>query len=79
MLPRLFLTALIAAASAPAQGTVEIENAWVRVLRIKQGPHEKAPEHQHPASVAVYLTDIHQRVNGMEINRKAGDVAWLEA
>jgi quercetin dioxygenase-like cupin family protein len=79
MLPRLFLTALLAAASAPAQGTVEIENVWVRVLRVKQAPHEKAPEHQHPASVAVYLTDLHQRVNGTEVTRNAGDVAWLEA
>lgn len=75
----MLLTAVIAAASALAQGTVEIENAWVRVLRVKQGPHEKAPEHQHPASIAVYLTDVHQRVNGMEVSHKAGDVAWFEA
>jgi beta-alanine degradation protein BauB len=79
MLLRLLLTMLIVAGSTLAQGTVEIENAWVRVLRVKQGPHEKTPEHQHPASVAVYLTDVRQRVNGMEVSHKAGDVAWLEA
>ncbi|MCU1334756.1 MAG: hypothetical protein JWO19_337 [Bryobacterales bacterium] len=79
MVPRLCLAILTAAACAAAPATVEIENDWVRVLRVKQGPHEKAAEHQHPDSIAVYLTDVHQRVNGMEITHKAGDVAWLEA
>jgi len=69
----------MAAASAAAQSKVEIENDWVRVLRVKQGPHEKSPEQQHPASVAVYLTDIHQRVSGVEVTRKTGEVAWIEA
>jgi len=56
---------LIAAGSTLAQGTVEIENASVRVLRVKQGPHEKAAGHQHPASVAVYLTNVrHRAVRG---------------
>jgi hypothetical protein len=59
---------LIAAASSWAQPTVEIDNAWVRVLRVKQAPHETAPAHQHPDSVAVYLTDF--------ATHKAGDVAW---
>jgi quercetin dioxygenase-like cupin family protein len=84
MVRRLGLTILMVAASAASQSiesktTVEIENAWVRVLRVKQSPHEKSPEHQHPASVAVYLTDIHQRVNGMEVSHKSGEVAWFEA
>lgn len=83
MVSRLFLATLITTSAILAQGTaterVEIENAWVRVLRVKQAPHEKAPDHQHPASIAVYLTDLHQRVNGTEVTRKAGDVAWLEA
>ena len=59
------------AASSVAQTTVEIDNNWVRVLRVKQAPHEKAPEQQHPDSVAVYLADL--------VNHKAGDVAWLPA
>jgi len=70
---------LAVAATGAAQATVEIDNTWVHVLRVKQAPHEKAAERQHPASVAVYLTDVHQRVNGIEVQHKAGDVAWLEA
>jgi hypothetical protein len=38
---------------------VEFENAQVRVLRIKYGPHEKSVMHWHPAGVVVYLTDVH--------------------
>ena len=61
----------VLAAAAWAESKVEIDNAWVRVLRVKLAPHEKAPEREHPDSVAVYLTDF--------VNHKAGDVAWLEA
>ena len=28
----------------------EIENNWVRVLRVKRGPHGKTPMYQHPVS-----------------------------
>jgi quercetin dioxygenase-like cupin family protein len=62
---------LAIAASALAQSKVEIDNAWVRVLRVKQAPHAKALVREHPDSVAVYLTDV--------ANHKAGDVAWLPA
>jgi quercetin dioxygenase-like cupin family protein len=41
----------------PAHHKVEFENAQVRVLRISFGPGEKAPLHQHPAGVAVFMTD----------------------
>jgi quercetin dioxygenase-like cupin family protein len=41
----------------PAHHKVELENAQVRVLRITFGPGEKAPLHQHPAAVAVFLSD----------------------
>ncbi len=71
MVLRLCLAALAIAATAPAQSKVEIDNPWVRVLRVKQGPREKLPELQHPDSVAVYLTDLG--------SHKAGDVAWLPA
>jgi quercetin dioxygenase-like cupin family protein len=62
----------------------EIENNWVRVLRVKRRPHAKAPMHQHPASVLVFLTDYHQKVTSadgkvQEIARKAGDVSYIEA
>jgi len=62
----------------------EIDNDWVRVLRVKRGPHEKAPMHQHPATVVVYLTDYHQRITGaagktQEASHKAGDVSYTDA
>jgi len=92
MLQRLFAIGLGCAAIAAAQDPVqvspdykaEIENKWVRVLRVKRGPHGKTPMHQHPASVLVFLTDYHQRITGadgkvQEITRKAGDVSYIEA
>jgi quercetin dioxygenase-like cupin family protein len=36
---------------------VEFENDQVRVLRITYGPKEKSVMHEHPGSVAVFLTD----------------------
>ena len=62
----------------------EIENIWVRVLRVKQGPHEKAPMRPHPASVVVYLTAYHQRITGAdrkthEVTHKSGDVSYADA
>jgi quercetin dioxygenase-like cupin family protein len=67
-----------------ADSKAEIENDWVRVLRVKRGPHGKAPMRQHPASVVVFLTGYHQKLTGpegqaQEIARKAGDVAFFEA
>jgi len=41
----------------PKHYTVEFENAQVRVLRIKYGPHEKSIMHRHPNAVAVFMTD----------------------
>ena len=37
--------------------TLEYENEWVRVLRIRFGPHERSMMHRHPPSVVVILTD----------------------
>jgi beta-alanine degradation protein BauB len=62
----LFVVALSFAAPAAAQDPVtvdpshhkvEFENEYVRVLRISFGPGEKAPAHQHPGGVAVFLSD----------------------
>jgi quercetin dioxygenase-like cupin family protein len=36
---------------------MEFENDQVRVLRITYAPHEKSVMHEHPANVAVFLTD----------------------
>jgi quercetin dioxygenase-like cupin family protein len=41
----------------PNHYKVELENDKVRVVRIRYGPHEKSPMHQHPPGVAVFLTD----------------------
>lgn len=72
----------LAEAQGPAK--VEIDNAWVRVSRVKLAPREILPRHTYPDSVVVYLTDVHQRLtstpgNGLEITRKAGETAYLDA
>lgn len=43
----------------PKHYKVELENDQVRVLRITYGPHEKSVMHEHPANVAIFLTDGH--------------------
>jgi len=68
---------------APGIVKVELENPFVRVLRVNEGPHEKAAMHEHPATVAVYLTDVHQKVTTadgkvQEISRKAGEVGYRD-
>jgi hypothetical protein len=73
-----FLTA------AEAAEKVEIDNARVRVLRITQAPHERSEMRERPASVLVYLTDLHQKVTEAggkvrDLKKKAGDVAFFEA
>jgi len=84
----LFVLAAAAAAQdpivvAPTLYKVEVDNAWVRVLRTTRRPHEKSPMHSHPATVVVCLTDSRQRVtsaNGTvsEVSHKAGDVVYGE-
>ncbi len=65
----------------PKHYKVEMENDQVRVLRIKIGPHEKAPSHEHPASVVVWLTDGNGKITAAgakpeELHTKAGQVQW---
>jgi hypothetical protein len=62
---------LLLLALAPASAKVEIDNAWVRVVREIVPPHEKAEPHTHPPAVVVWLTDGPAR--------KAGDVVYSEA
>ena len=40
---------------APTLYKVEVDNAWVRVLRLKLGPHETTPRHSHPPEVLVWV------------------------
>jgi quercetin dioxygenase-like cupin family protein len=68
----------------PKHYKVELENDQVRVLRITYGPHEKSVMHDHPAAVAVYITDIDVKFNfpggkTEEIHGKAGGTSWTAA
>ena len=60
---------------------VEFENDQVRVLRIKYGPKEKSVMHEHPNSVAVFITDGHVKFTGADGKSqdqmvKAGSSVW---
>ena len=64
--------------------TVEFENAQVRVLRIKVGPHEKSVMHEHPNAVAIFFTDVNGKFNfpkapAQDVTAKAGEVRWTPA
>ena len=92
-MPRLLVSVLfvmVLATAAMAQDpvkvdskhyTVEFENAQVRVLRVKVGPHEKSVMHRHPNAVAIFLTDVNGKFSFPKgepqvINSKAGEVRW---
>jgi len=65
----------------PKHYTVEFENAQVRVLRIKYGPHEKSIMHRHPNSVAVFMTDGNTTFTfpkgaPQQNTNKAGETLW---
>ena len=47
----------------PKHYHVMSENNQVRILHIHYGPHEKSVMHSHPASVAVFLTDMTGKFN----------------
>jgi uncharacterized RmlC-like cupin family protein len=68
----------------PKHYTVESENEQVRVLRIRYGAREKSVMHEHPASVAIFLTDQHTRFTfpggkTEELNSKAGESRFMNA
>lgn len=63
---------------------VDLENDQVRVLRISYGPNEKGVMHEHPASLAVFLTGgkgqfTYPDGKTEEISWKAGQTIWLPA
>lgn len=63
---------------------VEFENDQLRVLRINYGPKEKSVMHEHPAGVAIFVTDGHSKFtfsDGKTEERrfKAGEVMWTPA
>lgn len=80
--------AMTAAAQDPVKLSpdykVEIDNAWVRVLRVNHPPHAKIALHQHPAMLAVFLSDIHEKITAPDgttrnLDGKAGEVRFNEA
>lgn len=92
MAPRWFALVPLLAATALAQDPaklsadykVEIENQWVRVLRVKHPPYVKIPMHEHPAAVAVFLTDVNEKITMPDgstrgLIRKAGEVGFNAA
>src|SRR6478672_9382271 len=68
----------------PEHYKVEIENNYVRVVRVKRPAHDKSPMHESPDYVVIFLTDVHQKITDAdgktrEVNRKAGEVAFNKA
>ena len=64
----LFLALFVLAVAVPALAQdatkvdskhykVEFENARVRILRVKYGPHEKSVMHRHPDAIAIFSND----------------------
>lgn len=67
----------------PAHHQVVLENEHVRVMKITLKPGEKTPSHQHPAGVAVLLTDATMKIDGTNAPadgpRKMGEVILTDA
>jgi len=68
----------------PKHYSVELENEQVRVLKIHYGPHEKSVMHEHPAAVAVFLSDGDVKFSfpdgkTQESHPKAGSAMWTPA
>ena len=67
---------------APGNYKIEMENPQVRILRVKIGPRQSVPMHEHGfPRVVVYMTDQDFKVTAedgkSEISkRKAGDVVF---
>src|SRR5262249_16424140 len=66
----------------PKSYNVELENDQVRVLRVKIGPHQSVPVHEHMLNrVVTYITDQNFRVTTPDgkaetVQHKAGEVSW---
>jgi quercetin dioxygenase-like cupin family protein len=68
----------------PKHYKVEFENEQVRVLRITYAPGEASVMHEHPANVAVFLTDGQGRFTlpdgtTQDAPFEAGSVVWGDA
>ena len=70
--------------AAPENHKLEFENDRVRVIRAWIKPQETTKEHEHPNSVAIFLTDFQSKVTPAgkateERSAKWGEVRWLAA
>lgn len=68
----------------PAHYKVTLENDQVRILKITYGPKEKSVMHEHPNSIAVFLTDGQIKFTlgdgtSQEATVKAGQSQWMPA
>jgi len=68
----------------PEHHIVLLENDRVRVLRTILEPHVKAPMHEHPHYVVVYITELHTNMlmaDGRNVDnvRRPGEIAWRDA
>ncbi len=77
-------TTLDAAKVDPKHYTVVVDNDQVRVLRARYGPHEKSVMHEHPAAVAVFMTDGQIKFTmadgtSRDASMKAHDAIWEDA
>jgi quercetin dioxygenase-like cupin family protein len=66
----------------PEHHEVVLENDRVRVLRIKFAAHDKTKEHEHPSSVAVFMTGGPSKVTTADGKTRtgggeAGGASWL--
>lgn len=69
----------------PAHYTVEVDNERVRALRVRYGPGEGSPMHEHPAGIGITLTPTRSRFQMPDgttregAERPAGAVFWRPA
>jgi hypothetical protein len=68
----------------PKHYKVVINNDQVRVLRARYGPHEKSVMHEHPDSVAVYMSDGHIKFTlpdgtSRDVSTRLHDASWSDA
>lgn len=64
--------------------SVDFENDYVRVVRIKYGPHEKSVMHDHPSGTAVFLTGQRSKFTFPDgssevVSASAGETRWMDA
>ena len=66
----------------PNHYQIVLDNAAVRVIRVRMGPRERAPLHEHSLDrVVIYMTDQDFRITPEQkdperVTHRAGDVGW---